>query len=518
MDLFSKVLSAPVIVESSDGQRILKTEDAKTIAYLDVPHQEKETASKTMIYHESVIKAFDCVLGRGDVLSVLFVDENNVFWGYDLNNNNCVKSFEPHAVSGEVISFSLLFDLNRQLNLFYAVTELEGKSKTNKLYHYKAENGILGKMPLAISSLEKGFYSLKSLRDGWNSFHLFYLSGEKGDYVLKHRCFMPFAQSWTPSVFLSLPEKGEVLSYSAALDTKNDIHLVLFQKLNQKNKLVYYKREIGGWPRKGWQKGKVIAQRESAGVPTIDLDEGFLSIIVYTDSELYCYSLQEDNLKFVEKKEVGEVKRKLFRYRTLLAGKAEYIIAGDPNASQILNKEKAKKVLLIPKSTQKKEILSADNLTLPGDNIFVRQAVKMIESKADLATDLAKKERKIFQISQQYERKINLLKDQLASRSAAIKSLEDELNKQRTRTLIQQEEEKSWQKKLQVLKTGNKNWQSKLNYALKENNELKEMLESINKKLAKIYSEHNLVKKKLAAAMRDKSVWEKLGSIFHGKE
>ncbi len=64
MDLFSKVLSAPVIVESSDGQRILKTEDAKTIAYLDVPHQEKETASKTMIYHESVIKAFDCVLGR----------------------------------------------------------------------------------------------------------------------------------------------------------------------------------------------------------------------------------------------------------------------------------------------------------------------------------------------------------------------------------------------------------------------------------------------------------------------
>lgn len=258
---------------------------------------------------------------------------------------------------------------------------------------------------------------------------------------------MPFSKSWSSPIFLSHPEKGEVISYSATLDEKNDIHLALFQKLNQKNKLVYCKKEIGGWPLKGWQKGKVIAQREGVGVPAIDLEEGFLSIIVYTDSELYCYSLQEDNLKFVEKKEVEKVNRKLFRYRTRLLGTAEYIISGEDSVSKILNKEKVKKVLLIPKNTKKETILSVDNLTLPSDNTFVRQAVKMIKSKADLTADLAKKERQIFQLSQQYERKINLLEDQLASCSVEVKLLEDALNNQTARNITCQEEEKAWQKK-----------------------------------------------------------------------
>ncbi len=73
-------------------------------------------------------------------------------------------------------------------------------------------------------------------------------------------------------------------------------------------------------------------------------------------------------------------------------------------------------------------------------------------------------------------------------------------------------------KKIQTLKIENNNWRNKLSYALVENNELKEMLESVNEKLAETYKENNLVKKELEIIKRQKNVWAKLGSIFHGKE
>lgn len=510
---FENQKAVPILVEMSQQIGVVKMVNANTLSFSKYS-TNKEGWKDFNLNQDKNIVGFDSIIDGESELIVIILDEENIFSGYIFKDNIWKQSFLHKAAAEDIVCFSLTSDINGNVNIFYVVS----KNKGNKIYHFINEKSDSSNAYVLEEGVYDDFLILKSISDLWGSLNIFYLSIDKGVQLLKHKYRAPFSKIWSKATTLSLQDDGDIISFSLSIDKQNNLHLIKLQKNNGEFKLQYLKRTVGGWPRGGWQESKTIDLLEDYGVPVIDIvGKEQVRVNLYTDKAFLYYQLDSKEHMSREKyeKEIGS--KNLMRYCSYLKGKPEYVLL---DINKILPELKEDQNVIGENNdyhSTKDETQKLYNSEEENEDVFVKQAVQLMQAKVNLEENIKKKERDMARLSKQYDSKISMLKDQLASRMESFKNMESKLARQEAKYLSYQSEQKNLEKELKEIKKESNELTKKLNQKMKELSEMKLTLENKNKNNEMLTKENIELKKILSTKTKEKGIWEKIGKVFQNK-
>ncbi len=516
-------LLSPVLVDMAGRKGRVKAQ-GRTLQYLEMAEGGETSGPRYRLDRD--IKAFEGLVTEPGRLYLALVDEEETLHGVGLGKDSFSKLFEPYRASGAVHSLSLALGLNNDVNLFFAVSGYKGA----RLFHCRAEEGTLKQVSVLEEGGQEDFRALKSSSDHWGSFNLFYLALEKGASVLRHRFFVPFSRTWSSPVTLYGPDQGEVKDYSFYIDTDNNIYVALLLEGNRKREIVHMKRDMGGWPRGGWQRPILISQEERGGVPVIDFyRKGYLQVFFFAGEGSKLFLWRDGEVKSLQKKALDAGGKILARYRSTSGSRPQYSLwsedeevppglpgpepgdeeeeeedclpgdgEGEPETGRTVRGDgkgeageddgeggteggtKEGRAGGSRKSPPKGE--PEDGPRDERDR-FVKQAIQIMQAKTDLEAGLRRKEKELARQQGQYENRLKLLRDQLASRNEAFKSLEAKLSRQEAAALGFRAEQKSWEKEINQLKKENWELKEAVKRQEKDNRELSIKADGLQKQV-----------------------------------
>ena len=554
-------LLSPVLVDLTGKRGLVKVESG-TLAYWGL--SEEERGPRVLCELEQELKYFECLVTERGRLYVIMVDINDVISGVTLGNEAWIKLFEPFKTLGTVRSLSLAPGLNSDVNVFFASATHKGA----KLYHYRVDQGRLKHVSVLNEGGYDDFAKLKSICDLWGSINLFYLIVEKGVSVLQHQFYVPFNKTWSEPVTLYGADQGKVDSFSTIIDSDNKNYLALLLEGAIKHEIIYFKRELGGWPKGGWQRAILISQEEKKGLPVIEFfRKDYLQILFYCEGDIKLYVWRDGEVKSLQKKELSAEGRPLLRFRSTSPWHAEWTLAGESMVEEMRlqaatpaeggragegclqageNRPKGYEGTQGQEGQERQEgqEIAAKKDTSGGpdketavrqdqagstesgawmdraaemadfgseglDNLaegvsedlegrqreerdrFVRQAVQIMQAKTDLEAALRRKDKEMAKQKSVYESKIRLLKDQLASRQEAFKSLEAKMARQEASAMGFKTEQRAFEREMNQQQKENQELKEQLKKREKERREqaiqidnLKKQLEDLQEKLA----------------------------------
>lgn len=516
-------LLSPVIVDMA-GKKGRVTVQGSTLLYTDMTEGGETPGPGCKLDRD--IKAFEVLVTEPGRLYAVVVDEGETISGVSLGKGSFNKLFEPYKAAGAVNSLSLALGLKNDINVFFA----SSGSKGARLFHFRVENATLQQVSVLEEGTREDFRVLKSSSDLWGSFNLFYLALEKGVTVLKHSFFVPFSKTWSTPVTLYGPDQGEVLDYSFLIDTDNNIYVALLLEGVRKKEIIHLKRDMGGWPRGGWQRPILISQEDRKGMPVIDFfRKGYVQIFFFSEEESKLFVWRDGEVKSLQRKTLDAGGKDLARFRSSSGARALYTLwdedkESEPELPVGSPGNEGEDAISIPEEDGEgpggdeageaggEERCEAGGAP-DGDDLereqrderdrFVRQAVQVMQAKVDLEAGLRKKEKELTRQKNLYESKLRLLRDQLSSRGEAFKSLEAKLSRQEAAVLGYRAEQKSWEKEINQLK--------------KENWELKEAVKGREKDNRELAIQVDQLKRNLEELERqaaNRGIMNRLGQIF----